>query len=320
MSWLNEPQLQEPWDLLVVTSMVDLASLKSFQPQLSATPVLLYMHENQFAYPDSGDQHGSIDPQMVNLYSAVVADRVVFNSEWNRQSFLAGGTALLAKMPDAVPGGLMASLAEKSVVLPVPIDDRLYVRRGQALNFKTPHLLWNHRWEYDKSPDRLYLLLNGLREAGQAFRLSVVGEQFRNQPREFQTIQAAFKDELVHWGFLSTRSEYDQLLQSADVVISTAVHDFQGLSMIEAMASGCLALAPDRLAYPEYVPENQRYRSFKDHPEAEAGAAVDTLIRLMAQRATTSPPDLWRLSRLREEYQGVLMGLLSRHQQTGGTE
>lgn len=80
LTWLQEPALKAHYDLLVVTSMVDLASLKGFHPHLAGTPTILYMHENQFAYPDSGRQHSSAEPKIVNLYSAVAADKVLFNS------------------------------------------------------------------------------------------------------------------------------------------------------------------------------------------------------------------------------------------------
>lgn len=316
LTWLNEPILQQSFDLVVATSMVDLASLKSFHPHLSRTPSLLYMHENQFAYPDSGKQHSSAEPKMVNLYSAIAADRVVFNSAWNRDSFLQGARAFLDQMPDGLPDGLIAGLEEKSTVLPVPIEDRLFQRGSGQVNVGCPHLLWNHRWEYDKCPDRLLLLLDALEDMGQDFRLSVVGEQFRQLPGAFEQIRKRYDDRILDWGFLPDRAEYDRLLVQADVVVSTALHDFQGLSVLEAMASGCIALAPDRLAYCEYVPDCQRYASHEEDPVAESRAAADILVRLLA----TSPvvesvaPDRWRLSHLKKHYHREVQTLLNRDQ------
>ncbi len=129
LSWLKEPLLQEPWDLIVATSMVDLATLRGLNPRLVRTPCLLYMHENQFAFPISSGQNASADPQMVNLYSALCADCVVFNSGWNRDSFLAGARAFLQKLPDEVPEGLIETLRDRSRVIPVPIEDRLFFER-----------------------------------------------------------------------------------------------------------------------------------------------------------------------------------------------
>lgn len=302
LSWLGEPRLQEPWDLIIATSMVDLSTLKGLNPQLAGTPVLLYMHENQFAYPDSGQQHASADPAMVNLYGALAADRVLFNSAWNRDSFLDGVSQFLGRMPDRLPQDAMASVRGKCAVLPVPIEDRLYITRKAPLDWTTPHLLWNHRWEYDKGPERLWALLTELKRRQVPFRLSVVGEQFRRQPPAFEQIRQAFSDQLVCWGFQDHRSDYDRLLASADVVVSTATHDFQGLAMLEAMASGCLALAPRRLAYPEYVPASQCYPSHDDDPTTEAVGAADCLQAMLHRQPDAVTPEAWRLSRLAGEY------------------
>jgi glycosyltransferase involved in cell wall biosynthesis len=314
LTWLNEPAFQRPCDLLIVTSMVDLASVKGFHPHLARTPSLLYMHENQFAYPDSGKQHASAEPRIVNLYSAIAADRVVFNSAWNRDSFLDGARGFLKKLPDGLPDGLIRALAEKSLVLPVPIEDCLFKPPARTLRTDCPHLLWNHRWEYDKGPDRLLMLLDGLADMGQDFRLSVVGEQFRNAPASFDQIRQRHADRILHWGFLPDREDYDRLLAAADIVVSTALHDFQGLSVLEAMASGCVALAPDRLAYPEYVPANQRYVSHENDPRAEALAAATTLKRLLEapSEIENQAPEAWRLSYLQTQYDQQIKTLLNR--------
>ena len=314
LTWLNEPALRKPCDLLIATSMVDLASLKSFHPHLARTPCLLYMHENQFAYPDSGKQHASAEPRIVNLYSAITADRVVFNSAWNRDSFLEGVAAFLNRMPDGLPDGLIAGLREKFVVLPVPIEDRLFEAPRRQLNTECPHLLWNHRWEYDKSPDRLLLLLDALEDMGQDFRLSIVGEQFRQSPAAFDQIRSRYGARTLHWGFLPDRAEYDRLLGQADLVVSTALHDFQGLSVLEAMASGCVALTPDRLAYPEYVPDNQRYASHETDAVAEAQGAARTMIRLLGTLPAVGGvgPEPWRLSHLEKHYKDEIQTLLNR--------
>jgi len=309
LSWLNEPALREHWDLVVATSMVDLAPLRSFHPHLARTPCVLYMHENQFAFPVSRKQKSSAEPQMVNLYSAISADQVVFNSGWNRDSFLDGTRAFLDQMPDGVPDGLIDGLREKARVIPVPIEDRLFVSRETPRNRECPHLLWNHRWEYDKGPDRLLKLLRALDQRAVPFRLSVVGERFRNHPKAFDQIHQQFGERIEQWGFLDSRDDYDRLLRQADIVLSTAMHDFQGLSMLEAMASGCVPFAPDRLAYREYVPENCRYASYEDDPDREAAAAADRLAELMQQLPAACPPDDWRASRLAGHYRELFTAM-----------
>ncbi|MEX0604709.1 MAG: DUF3524 domain-containing protein [Marinobacter sp.] len=310
LTWLNEPAFQERWDLVIATSMVDLASLRSFHPHLAQTPCVLYMHENQFAFPVSSKQRSSAEPQMVNLYSAISADCVVFNSAWNQDSFLAGARDFLDQMPDGVPDGLIACLQRKSRVIPVPIEDRLFTDRKRAPDWVCPHLLWNHRWEYDKGPERLLKLLQALDHRQLQFRLSVVGERFRNHPRAFDQIHDQFGDRIEQWGFLDQREDYDRLLCQADIVLSTALHDFQGLSMLEAMACGCVPLAPDRLAYREYVPDRFRYESHREDADAEAEAAAECLERLRHNPPNSFQPDAWRASALAGQYQALFNELI----------
>ena len=48
--------LERDYDLLIATSMVDLATLRGLVPALTALPSLLYFHENQFDYPQQEQQ------------------------------------------------------------------------------------------------------------------------------------------------------------------------------------------------------------------------------------------------------------------------
>jgi len=42
-------------------------------------------------------------------------------------------------------------------------------------------------------------------------------------------------------------------LQQADVIVSTANHEFFGISVVEAIAAGAFPLVPNRLSYPEII-------------------------------------------------------------------
>ncbi|MFE8069570.1 DUF3524 domain-containing protein [Marinobacteraceae bacterium S3BR75-40.1] len=312
LSWFGHPLLQEQWDALVVTSMVDLATLRGLNRHLAHTPALAYFHENQFAYPVRDERVQSIDPQMVNLYTALSADRVVFNSDWNRQSFLRGVERLMKRLPDGVPERLDEALSENASILPVPIEDHWYHTRPPALG-KPLHLVWNHRWEFDKGPDRLLRILQELHARDIDFKLSLVGQQFRQIPKPFHRIRQQFPSRIAHWGFLEDKARYQTLMQEADIVLSTALHDFQGLSVLEAMASGCLPVVPDRLAYPEYVPASCRYPSHEEAPVREARAAAELIIRWVANgmpdMASTAPAG-FRQSELTPRYRQLVEALL----------
>ena len=114
--------------------------------------------------------------------------------------------------------------------------------------------MWNQRWEYDKQPGRFFDLLYALQAEGVPFRVAVAGENFRNVPDEFLAARARLGEAVVHWGFLPDRAAYLALLGQADLVISTALHEFFGISVLEAIAAGAFPLLPARLSYPELIP------------------------------------------------------------------
>jgi glycosyltransferase involved in cell wall biosynthesis len=309
LSLLHEysEQLAGNYDLCIATSMVDLATLRGLVPQLAATRCLLYFHENQFAYPVSSRQHQSLEPQMVNLYAALAADQILFNSEYNRSSFLAGVEGLMLALPDYTPQNLAARLREKSAVLPVPLElpAAPVARKPQTA---IPKLLWNHRWEYDKGPALLLSILQQLHAEGVPLRLAIIGQQFRTAPPEFAEIQTLLAQsqtlQLEQWGYVEEVARYRCLLAESDIVLSTADHDFQGLAVLEAVAAGCTPVVPDALAYPEWFPPECRYGK---------GEAVRLIRRLLEGGGERPVPDLRFLGweTLKPRYAVLLESLLS---------
>ncbi len=299
ISWLDELATTEA-DAVIATSMVDLATLRGLHPHLAALPTLYYVHENQFAYPLGPQQVDSVDPQMVQIYAALAADRIAFNSAFNRDSFLEGMATLLGRMPDAVPPGIRDRLTQRSAILPVPIQPT-----AVAGGTRDPGLiLWNHRWEYDKAPEVFAEAMLTLAGSGVDFRLALLGPRPANAPEPLQKLREALGNRIIADGKLP-RSEYDALLGRAGIVVSTARHEFQGLAVLEASAAGATPLVPDALAYREQYPDACRY------PQGD----VDTLTqRLQAwlQQGAPPAPDVraWTPGRLEPDWKGMLDDLV----------
>jgi glycosyltransferase involved in cell wall biosynthesis len=297
--------LQQGHDLLIATSMVDLATLRGLVPSLASIPTLLYFHENQFEYPAGRSTYSLLEAQMVSLYSALAADHILFNSRFNQQTFLAGCDALLNRLPDKVPAGVVSLLASRSEVLPVPFESPAAMEperslwSGQGDYPQRPlRLLWNARFEYDKGPDRLLAVLQGLEARGLDYQLALAGQRFRQSPPEFDLIEQQFKHRLVHTGFLEQRCDLAALQAGADIILSTALHEFQGLAVLEAVACGALPVVPDRLSYRELYPDAYRYASFEGDPQREAKAAAELVSTLAASLAQgeIAAPDIGHLA------------------------
>ena len=128
-------------------------------------------------------------------------------------------------------------------------------------------------------------LLRALEDEGPDYELAVTGQRFRITPPAFSEIERAFGHRLVQFGYLETRRAYHAILRGADIVVATALHEFQGLAVLEAVAAGCLPAVPARQAYPEIYPEAFRYASHPGDPAAEALAAAALIRRLAADLA-----------------------------------
>jgi glycosyltransferase involved in cell wall biosynthesis len=300
LSWLDAMPTVRP-GLILATSMVDLATLRGLQPRLAGIPACLYFHENQFAYPVGEGQSSCLEPQMVQLYAGLSAQRLVFNSAFNRDSFFEGVDKLLSDLPDAVPKGVVERLAEKSLVLPVPIrpvsvtspkDDRLIV--------------WNHRWEYDKAPEVFFAVVERLAAAGVSFRLALLGRRPARVPAALQQLRERFGGCVVEDGYLPPDA-YRATLGRAAIVVSTALHEFQGLSVMEAVSAGCTPLVPDALCYREQYAQAYRY------PAGNVAVLAERLrLWITAGRPATPSVAPWTHASLLPDWQRLLYDLHQR--------
>lgn len=292
-------KLSRDFDLVLATSMTDLASLRGMVPPLAKTPSVAYFHENQFAYPEQADRREYLNYKLTNLYTALAADRVLFNSVFNRDSFLEGIRGMLGLMPDGVPPGVSDLIGGKSEVLPVPLDQECFVPGPDTPGEGPLQIVWNHRWEHDKAPERFFLALEKLMDLGLAFKVHILGERFRRAPSVFDRSRDRFGSRMGEYGYIEEVDHYRRVLSRSDVVVSTALHDFQGLSVMDAVAAGCFPVVPDRLAYREFFPKACRYESLPDDPEGEAAVLAGRLESLCSspEKSRSLPvPDLGHLS------------------------
>ncbi len=291
----DERLKHQRWDLLIATSMTDLASLKGMAPHLAQVPSVIYFHENQFAYPGSDAQQGLIDRQLTSIYTALAADHLVFNSAFNRSSFTEGAGKLLKAMPDGVPRDVLAGLKTRVIPVAVQAPDDGGIGRAPLLR-----VAWNHRFEFDKGPALLLEIIKGL--AGVNVEFVLLGERFRQVPAELEEAIHLLKErgQLAHDGYIASRDAYFEWLKSCHVVLSTAAQEFQGLAMLEAIQVGCVPMAPDALVYPEYVPAALRYD--------DAAGAVGLITRIAEGETVTYTGDIsaYQSRNVRNAWQALL--------------
>lgn len=249
-------EVRGSFDFLVVSDMLDLpVFLALTRPRFERVPVMAYFHENQFTYPRSrGTRFNSWFGQ-VNYLTALAADAVAFNSEFHREDFLGALRTLAGQPNNWLVAEAIDVIDRKSAVLPVGVElGWIEALRKEREETQPRTILWNHRWEFDKAPELFARVVCGLADESVAFRVAIAGEPGDNPSEAMWRVRDTLGERVVHFGFAESREAYGRLLWSSDIVVSTTRHEFFGVGMVEAMAAGCVPIAPRRYNYPALVP------------------------------------------------------------------
>jgi glycosyltransferase involved in cell wall biosynthesis len=262
--------------LILATDMLDLSVFLALTRKKTAvTPAIVYCHENQLTYPMPGNPDGNRSLQLVtqtdqhypfiNLSSMLAADRIVFNSRFHQHDFLESLPGYLRQFPEFRLPGAREEITKKSRVIYPGIEMPAPNQDFSSGKNPSPLILWNQRWEYDKNPGAFFSALVTLKNEGLSFRLAVCGEQFPSRPDEMARGLSLLHSELIHCGY-ADRDLYWKLLRNADIVLSTAHHEFFGISILEAILNRTFPLLPARLSYPELIPEEFHHACLYSNP------------------------------------------------------
>ena len=237
------------WDIIFCSDMLNLAEYLGLVPQsIQKLPSIVYFHENQLTYPVAHPQEFDFHYVLTNLITALAATEVWFNSLYHQNIFLGELRGFLKRMPDFQPLEEIEDVRNKSFVRHPGIHQ--LPKREKRIPGPM-RIVWAARWEHDKNPELFFKSLQILKARKVEFRISVMGEQFRQSPDVFDSARKEFADHIDRWGYQQERSDYEAALSEADIFVSTADHEFFGFSVIEAAAAGAFPLVPEKLAYPE---------------------------------------------------------------------
>ncbi len=275
------------FDLIFCSSMLNLPEFKGLAPEsLRNTPAIVYFHENQLVYPIHDATRRDQNTILVNFKSALAAEQVWFNSVYNRDSFLNNLPDFFERMPDNKPLTAIEAIRSKSKIFPPGIEVPGIMNK--KINYPK-HILWGARWEADKNPKDFFRALRFLQKNKVDFRLSVIGEKAPRVPKSFANAKKEFSSQIVNWGYADSREKYLKILSESDIIVSTAIHEFFGISVVEAIAAGAYPLLPKRLAYPEVL-------GLGKHPERECffynETADDLAVKLL--ECCNKEENLWR--------------------------
>lgn len=245
----------ERWDMVFCSDMLGLAEFLGLAPTaVRSLPSIAYFHENQLTYPVQHEQERDYHFFFSNMNTALAAGAVWFNSGFHRDSFLAALETFLRRMPDHQPLHAVNAIRARSSIHPPGIIPVPHAPCPMPHASHPLHILWAARWERDKDPETFFKAVDLLAAGGTEFQLSVIGGgNARDVLPVFEEARAQHAGRIRRWGYQAARQDYVDALSEVHVVVSTAQHEFFGISMVEAIAAGAYPLAPDRLAYPEVI-------------------------------------------------------------------
>ena len=304
--WKMRMQLSAPWfgakveelplkergfDTVLCSTFVDVGMLRAQLSRIKGwnenCRFLTYFHENQFIYPRRPGDKYFYQFTAINFNSALAADQIAFNSNFNRESFLSSCSKYVKSAADMDLSWTIDELREKSEVLYPGMDFTEFDNLGDKPENSVPVIVWNHRWEHDKDPQAFFDGLAELENEGVDFRLILLGQSFLHRPKCFEDALIQFRGKVVHSGFVASYSDYVSLLHRADIVVSTSIHEFYGIAVIEALRAGCVPVLPDRLSYPELFEKKFLYRE---------GKFAASLKKALLFRARIDPLEVKRLT------------------------
>ena len=231
--------------IIFVSSMFNLCEFKALRPDLKDAKTVLYFHENQLNYPKrKTEEERDFHFGWVEILSCLCADRIVFNSEYNMKTFIEEIPKVLNKVPtfgyDITK--ILKHIKDNSCILYFPLKVPTVHLKTENIKeisdeSKPVNILWNHRWEYDKDPDAFFEAILKLAKHTKNFRVFVLGESYEEQPDIFDKAKKELEDLglIGYWGYCESKEKYYEILNSCHIVISTAIHEFYGVAIIEAV-------------------------------------------------------------------------------------
>ncbi len=241
-------------DLILASDYLSLAEFLSLAPSaLRDCPSITYFHENQLGYPLQDYQTLDVHFVMTHITTMLASTSVAFNSEWHKTSFFNQLHTFLKTMPEKGLPDVEKKIEAKSCVLNLGVDYAHISENKKHNNDGRVCFVWNHRWEHDKAPEIFFDVCNQLSSEGLAFGIIILGERFRNTPECFDEAKVRLEKHIEHFGFAESRSDYADALARGDVIVSTSIHEYFGISVCEGIAAGLYPLLPKKLSYTEIL-------------------------------------------------------------------
>jgi hypothetical protein len=210
------------YDGLITSSLMSLSDLKALWGAYCPR-ALVYFHENQLSYPLPPGETMDYQFGFTDVTTGLVGDRVLFNSQTHMDAFFGSLPGFIKMMPEYRPNWVVDRIRDKATVLYPGCNYPAGPAELKAWDFsKPPLIIWNHRWEFDKSPETFFSALESVLSGGIEFRLALLGENFQVVPKPFLTARERFGKRIVQYGYEVSKKKYHDWLKQGVIVVSIA--------------------------------------------------------------------------------------------------
>jgi glycosyltransferase involved in cell wall biosynthesis len=245
-------------DLILLSSVMNVtAFLALTAPRFTNIPKILYMHENPLTRPlPPGETRDEVYGYL-HFMGLLAVDKLLFASEFQQYDYLESLPSFLKEYADDPHSEAIDHIRERSDVL-YPGLDLSILDQVQTPERKSqrPVIVWNQRWQYDRNPGMFFRVLNRLDDIDLEFDLILAGDTKHDKPEEFEKAWSRYGQRIKHFGYVEDPEAYATLLHQGDIVVSTATYEFFCVAIMEAIHCGCHPLLPNRLHYPELIPQH----------------------------------------------------------------
>jgi len=218
---------------------------------------IMYWHENQFEYPNKKAHYIGFK----ELHNFISSDINIFNSEFHKQDFYKKANKEINKFGlDSLTSVLDEKYDLSLVVYPgFDIENINTIKINKEITKRStkysPIILWNHRWSKDKDYFMFFSMMRHLKKNKYNFKLNIFGEAVIINNDDFINFKKQMGNYINKFGFLDSKNQYYEEILKSDIVISTAIEENFGISMVESMYLGLTPVLPNRLSYPELTPK-----------------------------------------------------------------
>lgn len=246
----------DEYDLILTSDLMSASDLKALV-ETPLPPMVVYFHESQLSYPLPPGERMDYQFGFTDITTGLAADYLIFNSHFHHEAFFSELPRFIRRMPEHRPGWAAEEIRAKSrVIYPgAELASLAAASEEPCDGDQAPLILWNHRWEFDKDPETFFRVLDLLDDDGYRFNLALLGENFQAVPKPFIAARERYGKRIIVDGFRESREEYRAWLNRSSIVVSCAIQENFGLAVVEAIVAGAYPLLPDRLSYPELIPD-----------------------------------------------------------------